>query len=207
MSGCPVLQLPQSVFEYLTLPEIQAGVDSILEFGTKKVPDGLVWREVPQFYRATLAAQTVQGDWALAHEQLWRAVWPDSVEGWAPVPPDEQSSRQYDASVSIEKCWSENWFGRCFTRLRTSLMPISERRQAAADELCLAVSLTGQGVSIGISIEGAGAPEADLPGYHYDEEAGSWWTSEIKISERDIQLEPLTTAGRIALTWAIRTAG
>jgi hypothetical protein len=199
MSDAPVFELPQSVFEYLTQPEIQAGVDPVLAFGIKKIPDGLDWHEVPQFYRATLAAQTVQVDWALAHEQLWRAIWPDQIAGWAPINVDEQCGAGYDAGISIEKCWSEEWFGRCFTRQRTSALPASRKRQVAADVLCLAVSLTATGASIGISVEGPGAPEADLHGFHYDEEFGSWWAPEVKVTTRALDLGPLVTAAVTAL--------
>ena len=202
MTDGHIFELPESVFEYITIPEIESGVDSILAFGTKKVPDGLEWPDMRQFYRATVAAQTVQADWALAHEELWRAVWPDEIDGWAPRRPDEQSARGSDASVSIENCWSEEWYGRCFSGQRSSTTHIPKRRPVNPDDLCLAVSISARGISIGISIEGAGEPEADVPGFHYDEEAGSWWTSEMKITKRKIDLMPARLAAQAALTWA-----
>lgn len=192
-------ELPESVFRCLTERKIRAGVDSVLQSGTKKLPSGLEWEELPQYYEAVLAACRVQVDWVLAQEQLWRSVWPSKPLGWAPVSVEEQSVGEYDGFVSIDNCWSEKWFGRYFTRPSAHVGP-KRRSAAAVDVLLLSVSITQAGVSIGVSL----SPETSSsgpPDFQYNYEAASWETSEQQISEQQLDLEGLRRSASEALAW------
>ncbi|MCA1649327.1 MAG: hypothetical protein LC753_03310 [Acidobacteria bacterium] len=192
------------MFQYLTQPTIRAGVESVLDFGAKKLPPGLQWDELSQFYHASLAGSSVQTDWAITLDQLWRAVWPSSVPGWVPLSLDEQNLRDYDAPVSLEKCWTEEWFGRCFTRPRPTTSA-KTRRQPADDVLCLSVSLRHEGVAAGVSLDSAlGSSGPDDDGFHFDSEYESWWTPEFKIASPHIDLSPLKIAAAAALKWVAR---
>lgn len=205
MSGTVALELPESVYQYLTDPAIRAGVDSVLEYGSKKLPPGLEWAELPQYFRAVVAASSVQADWALALENLWRRVWPSQPVGWSAVSVDEQSTRAFDAHVSIDKCWSEEWFGRCFTRPATLAASAKPRRQPAPDILCLGVSITLDGASIGIALDPRPTAVPDQALFRYDDEAGAWWSVEQSIKSPILDLTQLHHAARQALAWAAQS--
>lgn len=127
-------EFPESVFEYLTDNSVRAGVNSIADNALKKLPAGLEWNEIPSFYRAVLATQQVQVEWALAMDALWRDVWPHAVPGWKAMQPYEQSAEYDDVDVSVAKCWSEEWFGRCFIKpaRNPSPRPRRSRREDGA---------------------------------------------------------------------------
>lgn len=202
-STATTLELPQSVFEYLTQPNLQAAVQSVLDHGTKKLPSGLEWNELPQYFRAVLAASSVQVDWALAHEHLWRSVWPSLVEGWSPASLDEQSTRDFDANVSVEKCWSDEWLWRCFTKPSARGASTMRRRATSPDILYLGVSISLNGTCVGVSIEpstAAAGPDAAL--FHFDDDAEAWRSVEQSITSQTLDLSELQQAARQALKWA-----
>jgi hypothetical protein len=202
MTSQTTLQLPQSVVQYLTEPKLRAGVDSVLEYGARKLPPGLEWDELPQYFRAALAANHVQVDWALAHEELWRCVWPSELVGWSPASLDEQSTRDFDAHVSIDNSWSDEWLWRCFTRPASRTTSAKPRRQPAPDKLYLGVSITLQGASVGVSIDPsptATAPDPTL--FHFDEEFTAWRSEEQSIEGPTLDLSELQHAARRALNW------
>lgn len=205
MTGAEELELPQSVFRYLTDPQLRAGVESVLEYRTKKLPPGLEWDELGQYFRAAVAASSVQADWALALGQLWRCVWPDQLVGWSPVSVDEQATREFDAHVSIDKCWSEEWFGRCFTRPAAPAASTQSRRKAVREVLCLGVSITLDGASVGISLDPSPAAAPDPMLFHYDDDAAAWWSVEQVISSPTLDLSALQQAALQALKWAARS--
>lgn len=201
MMSHTTVQLPPSVFQYLTVPKLRAGVDSVLEYGGKKLPPGLEWDELPQYFRAAVAAIAVRVDWALAMEELWRCVWPGELIGWSPVSIDNQSTPDFGAHVSIDLCWTDEWFGRCFTRPGQGSASANRRRQPDPDILWLAVSISLQGASIGISLipSPVGAPDPAL--FHIDDDAEAWRSVEQGIASQTLDIGPLQQAARQALKW------
>lgn len=190
------LELPESVFRYLTDPGIRAGVDVLADNGLKKVPAGLTWSEVPQFYSALLAATTVQVEWAVALERLWQEVWPDALGGWTALQPDEQMTEYADFDVSVRGCWNEEWFGRCFTKRGDDAGQLSRRSSKAGEALlCLGVRLSVAGVSIGYSHESrAETQELRIDGFHFDPDEEGWWTDPQRVESRTSDLGPLKEA-------------
>lgn len=204
MSDVSSLPLPESVFQYFTQARIRTAVESVLDYGAKKLPPGLEWEELPQFYRAALAASSVQVEWALTLDQLWSRVWPTVVPGWTALSVDEQNTGDLDAQVSIETCWREEWFGRCFTRSAVPAAQAQGRRQTDA-VLCLGVSLTLEGVAIGLSLDlDSDVASLELAGFRYDDEDESWWTSEQVITGPTVDLRELQQAASKALQWLAR---
>lgn len=190
------IELPESVFRYLTDPGIRAGVDALADNGLKKVPVGLTWSEVPQFYEALLAATTVQVEWAVALERLWQEIWPENVSGWIALQPDEQMADYSDLDISVRGCWNEDWFGRCFVKADDASRRGTARSSKAQQALlCLGVRLSLAGVAIGYSHESqAGTSELRVEGFHYDHDQEGWWTDAIKIESRTPELSPLKNA-------------
>ena len=191
-------ELPESIFRYLTDPGIRAGVDVLADNGLRKVPVGLTWAEIPQFYGALLAATTVQVDWAVALERLWQELWPESIPGWTALQPDEQMTEYPDLDVSVRGCWNEDWFGRCFT-MRPDGLGQRRRRSSKLEQtlLCLGVRLSVAGVSIGYSHEfAAGTPQMRVDGFHYDHDEEGWWTDAQKIESKTPDLSPLKEAAQ-----------
>ncbi len=179
---------------------MRPAVESVLDYGSKKLPPGLEWDELPKYFHAVVAASSVQADWALAHEKLWRCVWPSELVKWSPASLDEQSTGEFDAHVSIDKCWSEEWLWRCFTRRPRD--STTRRRGKSPDILYLGVSITLDGASVGVSIEPcptAAGPDATL--LYFDHESTSWRSVEQSITGPTLDLSALQHAARQALHW------
>ena len=207
MTRTTSFKLPESVFAYLTQPAVRTGTDAVLGYGVKKLPPGLAWDELSKFYRASLAGSSIQTDWADALQDLWRSVWPTAVEGWTALSLDEQNVGDYQAQISIEKCCSEEWFGRCFVRASVALAGL-KRRSRAEQVLCLSASIGLKGMAIGVSLDGAedergpqGSP------FYYDIETDTWWTPEQKIVDPAVNLELLQQAATAALKWISGQSG
>ena len=193
--------LPESVFRYLKEPSVQGGVDAVLEYGIKKLPPGLEWEELPQYNRAALAAVSVQVDWSLALHDLWSAIWPESVSGWRPLTLDEQNTGDYAAQISIAQCWDQEWFGRCFIKLSVTGSGGGKRRQADPPVLCLGVSLSREGFSVGFSIDDPEVAKPDLPQFRFEPDEEGWWTPEQPVSSQDLDLSLVKAAAAEAVTW------
>lgn len=192
--------LPESVHHYLTDPAVRAGVDSLADGGLKKVPAGLTWGETPKLYRALLAAQLVQIEFAIALEEVWREIWPTHVAGWEPLEPYEQAAEYDDVSVSVVHCWNEEWFGRCFSKSRASQVVGRQRQKHSTAVLCMGVMLSQEGLSAGFSIEGAaGFETASFSGFDFDEDLQAWWSPRIKIRSRAPEISTLQRASSDAV--------
>ncbi len=202
MTDASSLLLLDSVYQYLTQPRIRTAVDSVLDYGVKKLPPGLEWEELPQFYRAALAASSVQVEWALTLEDLWRRTWPATVAGWTALSVDVQNTRDLSAQVGVEKCWDEGWFGRCFTRPAIRAAQPRGGRHADDPVVCLGVSLALEGVAIGLSLDlESDVVNLELAGFGYDEEHEGWWIPEQGIAGQTVDLGELQQAALKALQW------
>ncbi len=109
------MQLPESVHRYCTDGRTTSAVDLLLSGKSPKVPDGLQWEELEDFYRACLAAQQTRVEWSIAMWRLWEAVFADLHSGWRP----SSIAKQADDSgidLGVESLWQEGEFIRDFTR-------------------------------------------------------------------------------------------
>lgn len=109
------LQLPESVHRYCTDGRTASAVELLLSGKSPKMPDGLQWDELKDFYRACLAAQQTRVEWSIAMCDLWEAVFADLHTGWRP----STIAKQADDSgieLGIESLWQDGEFTRDFTR-------------------------------------------------------------------------------------------
>lgn len=183
-------ELRESVFRYLTEPEVETGVDALTDQGLKKLPSSLDWGEIPKFYRALLAANQVKIEWAISHEELWRVIWSEPLTGWQSLSPDDQQDLDEEAAVTVENCWSESWFGRAF------------RKPKRAETLWASVSIQRQGLSVGLAIFRKSTPLVrSMDGFEYDAKAKSVWTNagDVRI-ERQPDLQPLRAKATAAIS-------
>ena len=111
------VSLPESVYRYCTDRRIRSAVDLLLSAKSPKLPDGLAWSELPDFYRACLAAQQTRVEWALALEESWRAVFEEAFRGWASSSIETQAALS-DICLDIGSLWTGREFYRDF-QLRT----------------------------------------------------------------------------------------
>jgi hypothetical protein len=109
-------QIPASVLAYIVDPAVQSAVDAILNSKPHHFPSGLSWDELPQLYRANLAAQQVRCEWAIGLYQLWKASWGScKFTGLTEFSPDNHIKK--DAwPISVEGLWNGTYFGRLFKR-------------------------------------------------------------------------------------------
>ncbi|WP_311268772.1 hypothetical protein [Sphingobium sp. WCS2017Hpa-17] len=114
-----MITVPQSVLAYFEQPAVQSAVDLLLAKKEPKVPDNLQWKDVPAFYRASLAARQVPIEFAIFTEELWRHVWVDVPTAWRPCAPSNPA--RPDLSVSAWTVWDEGCFSRRFERAGLSL--------------------------------------------------------------------------------------
>lgn len=109
------LQLPESVHRYCTDGRTTSAVDILLSDKSPKVPDGLQWEELEDFYRACLAAQQTRVEWSIAMWRLWEAVFADLHTGWRPSTIAKQADDS-EIDLGIGTLWQEGVFTRDFTR-------------------------------------------------------------------------------------------
>ncbi|MFN3725239.1 MAG: hypothetical protein ACK4SZ_02925 [Allosphingosinicella sp.] len=114
-----MIAVPESVLAYFQQPSVQTAVDLLLTGKEPKVPANLRWEEVASFYRACLAAQQVQAEYALFLEALWGAVWTEIPAGWRGCRPSNPA--RPDLAIGIATIWSEGCFSRRFERQGYSL--------------------------------------------------------------------------------------
>ncbi len=75
-----IIQIPDSVYDYLTDPSIQSVVDHLLEQKDDKLQVELAWNEVRAFHEACLSAQKVKTDYILWLMDLWDAIWQQALD-------------------------------------------------------------------------------------------------------------------------------
>ncbi|MHA3793044.1 hypothetical protein [Sphingomonas sp. YL-JM2C] len=108
-----LMTLPESVHSYCTKPRIKAAVDLLLSSKTPKIPDGLQWSEVEDFYRAWLGAQQTRAEWAIAMNRLWYVSFPDLKSEWQAVSIVKQADES-EEYVDLLSVWTEGTFTRDF---------------------------------------------------------------------------------------------
>jgi hypothetical protein len=109
--------LPESVHRYFVDSRVRSAVELLLASKGGSRAEEADWSELPDFYRAQLAAHQTKIEWALAMEELWRVVWNDLVDGWRALLPQEQA-RENSLSVNVDYLWREGEFDREFRRGR-----------------------------------------------------------------------------------------
>lgn len=108
-----MIEVPQSVMAYFTQPAVATAVDLLLSGKKPKVPENLRWDELAAFYRACLAAQQVQAEYAILMEKFWRAIW-QVPPSFTPTTPHDPGRR--DMSVAISTIWDQGYFSRGFKK-------------------------------------------------------------------------------------------
>ncbi|SHM44902.1 hypothetical protein SAMN05518668_109177 [Sphingobium sp. YR657] len=114
-----MITVPQSISAYFEQSAVQAAVDLLLAKKEPKVPDNLQWKDLPAFYRASLAARQVPIEFAIFTEELWRRVWGEVPSDWKPCAPSAPA--RADLSVSAWTIWDEGCFSRRFERAGVAL--------------------------------------------------------------------------------------
>jgi hypothetical protein len=109
------LQLPESVHRFCTDGRTASAVRLLLSGKSPKVPDGLQWGELEDFYRACLAAQQTRIEWAIVMWRLWEMVFSDQLPGWRPSTIRKQADDS-DIDIGIASLWEDGEFTRDFTR-------------------------------------------------------------------------------------------
>jgi len=109
------LQLPESIHRFCNDGRTASAVELLLSGRSPKIPDGLEWEELEDFYRACLAAQQTRVEWSIVMCRLWEAVFADLPSGWHPSTIAKQADDS-DINLGIESLWQGGEFTREFTR-------------------------------------------------------------------------------------------
>ncbi len=140
-----LLELPESVFTYLTDRRVRKAVDDILD--EPELPDGLSWDEIPTYYRALLSAYATQSDYIETLSRAWEAIWGMRFAGLEHLSPDDLTDENWLAP-GTELFWDQGSYGRGFR----------ERRPRRA-LIFVSVSLEAiNGLRIGYRVFDAGSP-------------------------------------------------
>jgi hypothetical protein len=110
-----IVKLPESVHRFCREERVRTAVNLLLSGRSPKLPEGLGWTEVPDFYRACLAAQQTRIEWAIALEELWRVLWSGQLPGWTPKSIREQATNS-SIKLDVQSLWDTDEFIRDFTR-------------------------------------------------------------------------------------------
>ena len=180
-----MIKVPASVLAYYQQPDVQTAVKLLLsaEGGRKKSPATatLRWKDIPDYYRALLAARQSPVEFAIFVEALWRQVWTDIPAIWKASAKPGDPPRP-DLSVDVANIWLEKGFGRQFKHRDFTL------------ELYAYLTLE-DGFQLGMSL---GDEEADvilspelLDGWTRDDDYDTFWTQEevVPLAEA-IPIEP-----------------
>ncbi|EDN67372.1 conserved hypothetical protein [Beggiatoa sp. PS] len=112
-----IIQIPDSVYDYLTDSGIQSVVDHLLEQGDNELPEELAWDEVRAFHEAYLSAQKVKTDYVLWLMDLWDAIWQPALDKqeihFKPWMPREM--KEWDAEPSRQTVWYDAIYHRWFS--------------------------------------------------------------------------------------------
>lgn len=137
------VEIPLGAYRYCREPRVRAAVDFLLAGKSSKIPDGLGWDELADFYRACLAAQQAKIEWAMAQEITWTATWADQLGGWTPVSIREQS-KDRDTRVDPDSLWNNAEFYREFERSGFYLYPVVELDEDAGLRVALGLFEDGE---------------------------------------------------------------
>jgi hypothetical protein len=180
-----LFQMPESVVRYTEDKALQAAIEFLLASAPSKM-DSYGWEDVPNYYRAYLAAQQCRAEWAETLHRLWEELWrePDRAL-WRPLSPDEQAKLGW--SVDLETMWKRVMLARIFVS-----------RALPKRFLYLAVATTpAYGIQLGFGAysdddeELLSAPE----GFVTDEDDRLHWTPErAVIAQEQVDLAPLRAA-------------
>lgn len=103
MTSSPLI-VPESVRAYFADRTVEAGVDAILSISPNKLPPGISWAELPSYYRARAAAETVRCDLVELMHSAWNQVWGVEIAArWKREDID-------DAVISIGECFNDQYF-------------------------------------------------------------------------------------------------
>lgn len=164
-----MMKTPGSVVAYCTDRSTKLAVDLLLAKKRPQFPEDLKWNELPDFYRANLAAYQVRIEFALFLNRVWDEVWSSMPEPWAAASPHDPGDR---AVLSWDQIWDEDCFAREYTKGAWSCQ-LSVLRDDS-DGLQLAFGIWQNGESIFGELDTAELPKSwELDGDH---EYG--WTDE-----------------------------
>jgi hypothetical protein len=112
-----IIQIPDSVYDYLTDSGIQSVVDHLLKQDDNTLPVELAWDEVRAFHEAYLSAQKVKTDYVLWLMDLWDAIWQPALDKqeihfkhWMP-----HEMKEWNAEPSRQTVWNEGAYYRWFS--------------------------------------------------------------------------------------------
>ena len=113
--GSSTYELEPSTLEYLKSPEIRVATANLLSAGTRAMPDGLDWKDVPRFYAALRASAMVKIDYAISLERFWHAVWDGVIKApWTALTLDQQVEYDPGADNAVDDCFNEEYFTRVY---------------------------------------------------------------------------------------------
>lgn len=107
--------VPEALHQYMTRSRIRSAVDLLLSGKSPKVPDGLQWEELQDFYRACLASQQTRVEWAMTLDLIWTAVFADQTPGWRPSGIKQQHDDS-DLRIDVQHLWDMGEFARDLSR-------------------------------------------------------------------------------------------
>ncbi len=131
-----LIDVPESVRDYLNDKTIRSVVDHLLEQQDDKLPPDLAWNEVRAYHQAWLSAQKVKTDYVLLLMDLWDAIWRPALlkygidvenQSW-----DIEGMQEYETEPSRHVMWDDEIFFRWLT-LKTSDREFSFDTQVRID--------------------------------------------------------------------------
>lgn len=189
-----IFRIEQSALEYLTSREVRVAADNLLNAGTEEIPHGMRWDDVPRFYSALRAAALIKVEYAITLERFWHGVWGNVLGSqWKQMTPDDQSEFDENTGNSVDRCFDEQRFIRCFTASSSKYV------------LYASVSISEVGFSIGFALFRGRLPGQlvkELEGFSFSKSDGLWTepaqhpiTEELDLTE---MREAARTAAKIA---------
>jgi hypothetical protein len=184
-------QIEQSVLEYLTSRDVRVATESLLNFGADELPPGVDWQDVPKFYSALRAATLIKIEYAITLERLWNSIWSDALRSskFIEMSPDEQADHDEGSLLSVDDCFDEKRFIRCFQASRPKYY------------LYATVALTEAGCSIAFALRKGYLPKelvADLPGFARKKD-GLWTDASNATVAAEVDVTILQELARTAV--------
>ncbi len=186
-----LFRIEQSALEYLTSREVRVAADNLLNAGTEEIPHGMRWDDVPRFYSALRAAALIKVEYAITLERFWHGVWGNVLSSpWKQMTPDDQNEFDEDAGNSVEMCFDEQKFIRCFTSGSPKYV------------LYASVGIAEGGFSIGFALfKGRliGHLVKELEGFNFSKSDGLWTESAKHPITEELDLTEMRELARTAV--------
>lgn len=183
--------IPPSIAAYVHDGGMRRAANEMIKISDQGILEGLDWSELARFYRAQLAVRQLECEWAMFGLAAWNEVWGGLLDHWTALSPDEQTSGDYDAGLSLASLKDTDdeslWFGRLFTNGPWTLYA----SLSAVPMLGMRIKVACESARVDVVFKEI-APNADAFGN---------WTPKVAVplDEEQFDPEPLRDVARLAV--------